>query len=77
MSVDNLDTPERGMKLQTRESKGAKKGTLSTESELEALRKRIAAGLAATPDAPIPECVACYRKGWMAALLSLEDPKAE
>jgi hypothetical protein len=76
MSVDNLETPERGMNLQTRD-KGAKKWVASAESELEALRERIAAGLAATPEAPIPECVACYRKGWMAALRALADPKVE
>jgi hypothetical protein len=49
------------------------KVAMTAEEQLIALRQRIAEGLAATPAAPIPECVACYRKGWLAALRSLSE----
>jgi hypothetical protein len=78
MSVkpENLDNAERDLELMNRASgkKVAAAVAPSAEDELKALRQRIAAALASPPEgAPIPECRACYRKGWMAALKALED----
>jgi len=79
MSVkpESLDNAERDLELMNRDAKGGKKVTAvmarSAEDELTALRQRIAERLAETPVAPIPECAACYRKGWLAALRSLEE----
>lgn len=78
MSVkpEALENAERDLELMNREARGGKKASAapkSAEEQLIALRQRIAEGLSSTPAAPIPECVACYRKGWLAALRSLEE----
>lgn len=77
MSVkpESLDNAERDLELMNRDVRGGKKAAAprNAEEQLIALRQRIAEGLAATPAAPIPECVACYRKGWLAALRFLEE----
>jgi predicted exporter len=77
MSVkpESLNNAERDLEVMTREPKGVRKASaaVSAEEQLIALRQRIAEGLAAAPAAPIPECVACYRKGWLAALRSLSE----
>ncbi len=76
---ESLDNAERDLELLNRETKSGKRVATATITQdealtaLTALRQRIAEGLAATPTAPIPECAACYRKGWMAALKSLEE----
>jgi hypothetical protein len=77
MSVNpqSLEHGERDLELMNRASgkKVAAAVAPSAEDELTALRQRIAAALASPPEgAPIPECRACYRKGWMAALTALE-----
>jgi hypothetical protein len=76
VKAENLENAERDLELMNRDARGGKKAPAAVartpEDQLIALRQRIAEGLAATPAAPIPECVACYRKGWLAALRSLE-----
>jgi len=76
-----LENPERDLSVTNREStvlsvlkRGAADMSVASDpaSDLEALRQRIAEAKAATPTAPIPECVACYRRGWADALKSLE-----
>jgi hypothetical protein len=75
VKTENLENAERDLELMNREARGGKKAAAprNAEEQLIALRQRIAEGLAATPAAPIPECVACYRKGWFAALRFLEE----
>ena len=74
---ESLENAERDLELLTRDVKGGKKATAiaagSAEEELMALRQRIAAAMTLTPEAPIPECRDCYRRGWQAALRSLEE----
>jgi hypothetical protein len=78
MSVkpEQIENAERDLELMNRDARGGKKAAAvmapSAEDQLTALRQRIAERLAAPPTAPIPECAACYRKGWLAALRSLE-----
>jgi hypothetical protein len=75
MSVrpETLEHGERDLALQDRDVKSGRKSGVSPEAALAALRQRIATALAREPNAPIPECQACYRKGWRAALQSLID----
>jgi hypothetical protein len=70
----SLDNPERGMDLTTRVPQSNVPPVKPTaEEELLALRQRISDALATTPTARIPECVACYRHGWVDALNSLKE----
>ena len=73
MSVNNLDTPERGMNLQTREVKGAKK-PLSAEAELEGLRERITAARESKPDGGYccSHCAQAFTSGRDAAIKAIE-----
>jgi hypothetical protein len=79
MSVkpEQIENAERDLELMNRDARGGKKAAAvmapSAEDQLIALRQRIAELLAATPTPPIPECAACYRKGWMAGLKALEE----
>jgi len=78
MSVkpETLQNPERGLDLQNREAEGKaprkREEPVAAAGELEHLRERIAAAKATTPKDPIPHCGDCYRRGWTAALRSLE-----
>jgi hypothetical protein len=75
-----LDNPEKDQVLENREPHGAQKVAddisrvkTGKPDELEALRRRIAAAVATTaPKDPQPHCGDCYRRGWAAALRSLE-----
>jgi len=64
-----IENPERDLSLTDRSLETAGP---TAKNQLIALRQRIAEAKAVTPTAPIPECAACYRKGWMAALKYLE-----
>lgn len=68
-----LENREQDLALENRTIATGGKESMTAGEQLIALRQRIAEGLAATPTAPIPECVACYRKGWLAALKALEE----
>jgi len=74
-SPESLDNPERDLELANREARGGKRiATATADEALTALRQRIAMRLASPLEgAPIPECRDCYRRGWMAALQSLEE----
>lgn len=67
VKANSLENPERDLQMTTREATEP-----SEAGKLAALRQRIAEAKVATPDAPIPECRDCYRRGWMAALRALE-----
>lgn len=71
MSVTNLETPERGMNLQTRETKPSKKGA---EGELEAMRERIAAAREAKPEAGFccSHCAQAFTSGRDMAIRAIE-----
>jgi len=76
VKTGELENAERDLELATREQKNGKRLTTATDpgEQLQVLRRRIEAGLTTPSEgAPIPECRACYRKGWMAALKSLEE----
>ena len=70
----DLDNPEQHVDLTDREGHAAhvKRGAPTAHEELLVLRQRIATALATTPTAPIPECAACYRRGWVAALRAID-----
>ncbi|HMJ88152.1 MAG TPA: hypothetical protein VK504_33475 [Vicinamibacterales bacterium] len=74
ITTDTIKHPEQGLELQNR--KGAKREANPdeppAETEAVVLRRRIAVALATTPKDPIPHCGDCYRRGWAAALRSLE-----
>lgn len=75
MSVSNLETPERGMNLQTREPKAAKKVAPGAEVELEALRERIAAARVVEPVGGFRCCSHCaqaFTSGRDAAIKAIE-----
>ena len=77
MSVkpSELDNPERGLNLSTREGgeeKPRSKREDAAAAELKALRERIAAAKTATPRDPIPHCGDCYRRGWAAAIRAVD-----
>lgn len=84
MTVNNLDTPERGsMDLNTRDPKGTekvnadiarvKKGGPSADQELEALRARVAAAKESPTAVPANmSCAHCFRSGWAEAVKAIE-----
>jgi len=71
-----LENAERDLTLTNREAgvvaPALKRGGGKAEEELIALRQRIADAQTVTPSPRIPECTACYRRGWADALKSLE-----
>lgn len=69
MSVSNLETPERGMNLQTR----AKKGAPAAEPE-EVLRERIEAARAIKPEAGFccSHCAQAFTSGRDLAIKAIE-----
>jgi hypothetical protein len=78
MSVkpENLENPERDMKLLTREggpAQARKRDDLEAAAEqLRTLRERIAEAAKATPRDTTPHCGDCFRRGWAAALRAVE-----
>lgn len=71
----DLDNPERGMDLSTREAGEEKPGRKREDpaaAELKAMRERIAAAKATTPRDPIPHCGDCFRRGWEAAVRAVD-----
>ena len=83
VKAGELDNPEQDLDLANREPKGAKKvaadiervkhGTPTAETELEALRERIAAAKALDPKDPVPHCADCYSRGFKAAVRMLSE----
>jgi hypothetical protein len=75
VKTGEIENAERDLELANRETKTRRVAAATDPGEqLQALRQRIAAGMSRPPEgAPIPECRACYRRGWMEALKSLEE----
>jgi hypothetical protein len=72
MSVSNLETPEKGLNLQNREARGAKKAP--AEAELEGLRERIAAAREIKPEVGFccSHCAQAFTAGRDAAIKAIE-----
>ena len=67
-----LENRERDLDIQNREGH-----TPSAEEQLQALRRKIRAGLNAAGEDPRPKdapaCRECFNRGWFAAMQSLEE----
>jgi hypothetical protein len=82
MSVTGLENQERGLNLQTRDPKGAKKGGAFEPPEMEELRQRVTAALRGRLDAAreiVPEkgfccshCAQAFTSGRDATIRAIE-----
>ena len=73
VKAGTIENREQDLTVENRVVSGGRPEKATIEEQLQALRQRIRAGLAAPPEgAPVPECRDCYRRGWMAALKALE-----
>jgi len=72
VNARNLENPERGQDLTTREGEPAPALRDPTLAELRALRERIAAAKANPPKDEAAHCRDCFTRGVTAALRAIE-----
>lgn len=71
LKPSELQNPERGMKVQSRETE-AKRDEAKPDELVALLLQRIASAKGMTPTDISPHCADCFRRGWKAALREIE-----